>query len=236
MPRYVSGSSTFSKTVRSPIRLKLWKMNPISRLRTRARSDAASSATGRLLSMYCPSVGESSNPRIDSSVDLPQPDGPAMETYSPFPISMWMPDKACVSTSSVKNTFVTPSSLISACLSSAMLISSLLQSNPVVGIVGRHVGQDDLIADLEARENLHGVHGTATELHLRPLGVHAVSANLEEADHALFLSEGRTPHVEHVHQTLELDRAVDAQVRHRALRQVTGECHVHGSRAVLDGW
>ena len=29
------------------IRLKLWKMNPISRLRTRARSDAASSATGR---------------------------------------------------------------------------------------------------------------------------------------------------------------------------------------------
>ena len=41
MPRYVSGSSTFSKTVRSPIRLKLWKMNPISRLRTRARSEAA---------------------------------------------------------------------------------------------------------------------------------------------------------------------------------------------------
>ncbi len=33
--------------------------------------------------MYSPSVGESSKPRIDSSVDLPQPDGPAMEMYSP---------------------------------------------------------------------------------------------------------------------------------------------------------
>ena len=28
-------------------------------------------------------VGESSRPRIESSVDLPQPDGPAIETYSP---------------------------------------------------------------------------------------------------------------------------------------------------------
>jgi hypothetical protein len=40
IPRYVSGSSTFSYTVRSPIRLKAWKMNPIWRLRTRARSEA----------------------------------------------------------------------------------------------------------------------------------------------------------------------------------------------------
>ena len=68
-------------------------MNPISRLRTRARSEAGSSATGRLFSRYCPSVGESSRPRIDSSVDLPQPDGPAIETYSPLAISRWMPDE-----------------------------------------------------------------------------------------------------------------------------------------------
>ncbi len=63
-------------------------MNPISRLRTRARSDAGSVATGRLFSRYWPSVGESSSPRIDKSVDFPQPDGPAIETYSPLPISM----------------------------------------------------------------------------------------------------------------------------------------------------
>src|ERR1019366_7926703 len=49
---------------------------------------------------------------MESSVDLPQPDGPAIETYSPFLMSMWMPDNAWVSTSSVRKTFVTPSSLM----------------------------------------------------------------------------------------------------------------------------
>ena len=106
----MSGSSTFSNTVRSPIRLKLWKMKPISRLRTRARCDIGSSATSWPFSQYLPSDGESSRPRIDSSVDLPQPDGPEMATYSPCLISMWMPERACVSTSSVKNTFLMPSS------------------------------------------------------------------------------------------------------------------------------
>jgi hypothetical protein len=52
---------------------------------------------------------------MDSSVDLPQPDGPAIDTYSPLSIWRWMPDSACVSTSSVKKTFVTPSSLMSDC-------------------------------------------------------------------------------------------------------------------------
>ena len=71
-------------TVRSPIRLKLWKMNPISRLRTRARSRSGRSATGLPFEQVLPSVGVSSSPRIESSVDLPQPDGPAMATYSPL--------------------------------------------------------------------------------------------------------------------------------------------------------
>ena len=37
---------------------------------------ASSCSTGRPFSKYLPSVGVSSRPRIDSSVDLPQPDGP----------------------------------------------------------------------------------------------------------------------------------------------------------------
>src|SRR6478736_5581300 len=53
-------------------------MNPISRLRTRARSESGRSATDLPLRMYLPSVGESSKPRIDSSVDLPQPEAPAL--------------------------------------------------------------------------------------------------------------------------------------------------------------
>ncbi len=58
-------------------------MNPISRLRVRARSRIVRFATGLPLSQYSPPVGVSSSPKIDSSVDLPHPDGPAIDTYSP---------------------------------------------------------------------------------------------------------------------------------------------------------
>src|SRR5882757_4321437 len=43
---------------------------------------------------------------IDSSVDLPHPDGPEIDTYSPRAISMFTSASACVSTSSVTNTLV----------------------------------------------------------------------------------------------------------------------------------
>src|SRR6476469_9222834 len=88
-------------------------MKPISRLRTRARSDNGRSATDLPLRMYLPSVGEASSPRIDRSVDLPQPDGPAIAMYSPLLICRWIPASAWVSTSSVKKTLVTPSRWIS---------------------------------------------------------------------------------------------------------------------------
>src|SRR6266404_7429135 len=67
-----------------------------------------------------PSVGESSSPRMDSSVDLPQPEGPAIEMYVPFLISRWISSSACVSTSSVKKTFFTPSILMSVPFASAI--------------------------------------------------------------------------------------------------------------------
>ena len=87
VPRYVNGSSTFSYTVKSPIKLNAWKINPISRLRIRVRSLIERFATGCPLSVYSPPVGESSSPRIESNVDLPQPEGPAIEMYCPFLIS-----------------------------------------------------------------------------------------------------------------------------------------------------
>ena len=74
----------------------------------------AESATGRPFSVYSPLDGVSSRPRIERSVDLPQPDGPAIDTYSPRPIAISTPARACVSTSSVRKTLLTPASLISA--------------------------------------------------------------------------------------------------------------------------
>ena len=65
------------------------------------RVAVARAVAGRSFRTYLPSVGVSSRPRIESSVDLPQPDGPAIDTYSPLAISMLMLSRACVSTSSV---------------------------------------------------------------------------------------------------------------------------------------
>src|SRR5579864_7931427 len=81
-------------------------MKPISRLRMRARSDRSRFATGRPFNSYRPSDGESSKPRIASSVDFPQPEGPAIETNSPRSMSRWTPARACVSTSSVLKTLL----------------------------------------------------------------------------------------------------------------------------------
>src|SRR6266849_2528016 len=57
---------------------------------------------------------------MDSSVDLPQPEGPAIEMYVPFLISRWISSSAWVSTSSVKKTFFTPSILMSVPFASAI--------------------------------------------------------------------------------------------------------------------
>src|SRR5437016_5606301 len=88
-------------------------MNPISRLRTRARSDGGRSATGRPFNEYSPLDGVSRSPKIDNRVDLPQPDGPAIDTYSPRAIARLILSSAWVSTSSVRNTLLTASNLIS---------------------------------------------------------------------------------------------------------------------------
>src|SRR5258708_23250284 len=182
IPRYVSGSSTFSYTVRSPIRLKAWKMNPISRLRMRARSESFSPCTALPFKIYEPSLGESNKPKIASKVDLPQPEGPAIERYSPFLMCRWMPASACVSTSSVTNTFVTPSRLIKAFGSFAMYITFpnlLVQADAIMRIPGRHIRQYYLIANLQAIHNFDGVHRAASQRHRNALRFFSIPIQLE---------------------------------------------------------
>ena len=53
------------------------------RSRMRARSAIFRLCTGRPFNVYVPPVGESSRPRMASSVDFPQPDGPIIATNSP---------------------------------------------------------------------------------------------------------------------------------------------------------
>src|SRR5215467_2146218 len=197
------------------MRLKLWKMNPISRLRTRARSHAFSSATSRPLSAYEPFVGESSSPRIDSSVDLPHPDGPEIDTYSPRAISMLMSSSACVSTSSVTKTFVSRSSLITGGRPRSFKGALLLKSDAIERIPVGHIRENHLIASVQPRADFDDVDRGGAEFHLHPRRA-PVRLHLEQADRALFLPECRPAHKQHVVQPLEFDGAVDAQVRTRA--------------------
>src|ERR1700681_1729917 len=212
-------------------------MKPISRLRMRARSENERSATCLVFRQYFPSLGVSSRPRMESRVVLPQPEGPAMETYSPLRISMWMPESAWVSTSSVMKTLVTPSRLISASEFVLIGLSPLIfqpsvpdgrrqvdfrsdvsvQTDLVVAVLRRGVRQDHLVADLQPLDDLHRVDGDAPQLHRdadRPL---AVLDELEHLDLAVGRAVGRPADVEDVVQPLDLDGGVDRDVLPGAL-------------------
>src|SRR5215471_21243668 len=103
------------------------------------------------------------------------------------------------------------------------MVEGLLEPN-AGGVVPRgHVGDDDAVANGEPVDYLDGVHGSATELHVHAVGIAVTPLDLEQADRAFRLAVGRATDVEHVLQAIDLDRAVDAEVRARAIRQRTVE-------------
>src|ERR1035438_1362580 len=201
-------------------------MKPISWFRMRARSGSESPCTRLPLRRYVPSAGVSRRPRMDSSVDFPQPEGPAIETYSPFWMSRKMPDSAWVSISSVRKTFVIFSSLISG---SAMV---LVEFDSVICVPLGHVGKNDAVAGLEALDDLDCADGASAELDLGAEGPGAVRRQLEDADRAVLVPECGPANKDHVVQVLQFDRAVDRQIRPGSLGQRPGEGHVDGDRAV----
>src|SRR5438094_592974 len=77
-----NGNATFSSTVRSSMRLCVWKTKPTSWRRTFASSDSFRRAISRPPTRTEPRVGMSSPPRIDRSVVLPLPFAPQMRTAS----------------------------------------------------------------------------------------------------------------------------------------------------------
>src|SRR5262245_30463497 len=177
-----------------------------------------------------------------SRVDLPQPEGPAMATYSPLRISRWTPERAWVSSSSVKKTFLTASSWMRAGRSSVMAAPEkalrkeiwLLEADAVDGVPGRHVGQNDLVARRQAFEHLDAVGRAAAVEDGDPGGGVAVDAELEKAGASLGLARGRPGDGEGVLDVLDLDGAVDREVGAGAARQLAFEGHVHQHGAFGD--
>src|SRR5215208_4663928 len=146
---------------------------------------------------------------MESSVDLPQPDGPAIAMYSPLLISRWMPARACVSTSSVKNTFVTPSRWMSDCADVFIWLLLAFKLHAVESIELRHVGQDHLVAGLQPLDDLDRVHRGAAEFDLGRVGL-AVGRHFEDRHRAVLLAEGRSPDINDVVELLQLNLPVDA--------------------------
>src|SRR3954469_17760778 len=128
--------------------------------------------------------------------------------YSPLLISRWMPARACVSTSSVKNTFVTPSRWMSVCADVFIVSPSLtLELYAVECVVLRHVRQDDLVAGVQSLDDFDRVDRGAAKLDLGCDRL-ACRTHLEDRDRAVFLAERRTADEHDVVETFELHGAV----------------------------
>src|SRR5215510_741777 len=110
--------------------------------------------------------------------------------------------------------------------------NGLSQSYPVECIPRGHVGQDDLVPDLQPGLHLNGIDRALAQrdLHARRVAVDA--GQPEQAYGALFLTERRAPHIKDVFQSFQLNRPVDAEIGHRPARERFGQRDVHGHRSV----
>src|SRR5678816_2886253 len=113
--------------------------------------------------------------------------------------------RAWVSTSSVTNTLLTASSRMSGCAPFSIFIypfyessDPLVQLYSIVAIVSRHVGQNHLVADLQAILHFNGIHRTAAQSDFYLARVLAVGLHLEQLHRAVLLPEDRTLHEDHV--------------------------------------
>src|SRR5205085_3799570 len=158
---------------------------------------------------YVPSLGVSSKPRIESSVVLPQPDGPLMATYSPSRISRCTSASAWVSTSSVKKILRIPCSRIRAVPFFAML-SPLFQFYPLHVVIARHIRQHHGVAFGQAVDDLDRVDRRPSQLHRNAHGIAAVFDELEHPDRRVRLSVSGSSRVQHVVQPFDRDRRINA--------------------------
>jgi len=98
-----------------------------------------------------------------------------------------------------------------------------------------HIGENHLIADLQALNNFDGVYGAAAKFDGDANGAFAIINELEERGLALGLALDGPAHIQNIVEVFELDGAVHAEIRARPRRKRIVECDIHGDSAVLDG-
>src|ERR1039457_3249519 len=80
---------------------------------------------------------------------------------------------------------------------------SLLQSYAIVAIHRRHVGEDDMVAHLQAFHHLHRVHRHAAHFDPDSGGLLAVRGHLEQTDFSARLRAHRPAHKDDVRQAFD---------------------------------
>src|SRR5579871_2632352 len=157
-----------------------------------------------------------------------------------------MPARACVSTSSVTNTFVTPSKLIKAFGSFAMNCSlslyapythRLVQTDAVISILCRHIRQYYLIAHLQAGDHFNRIHRTDAQRHRDAGRFFSIRIQLEQGDLGAGLADYRPAYVDYIRQTLDGNRAVHAEVGTHTVRmslQFDVDIHCSVGRSRVD--
>src|SRR5882724_1168333 len=165
-----------------------------------------------------------------------------MEIYSPGRMSRWIPDNACVSTSSVRNTFVTLLSRIresDPLFMIELLISDcadcrLVESNAFVRIPGAGIRKNHLISRLQAAQNLNRVNRALAKLNGCAHSFPAAVDELKHSDGVVLLAKRRTTHINDVVETLELDCSIHAKIGPRAFWQRLIERNINSNCSLLD--
>src|SRR5581483_2569447 len=151
------GSATFLSALVRASKLKPWKTKPSFVSRIVASWSSPRVETSTPSSAYVPDVGRSRQPRRFISVDLPEPDGPMIATYSPRAMVKVTPRSARTKTVPSAYVFVTSRTSIAAM---PLLIAQRLDGVEPRGAV-RGIGADrdaedeaDEAAERRERESL----------------------------------------------------------------------------------
>ena len=98
---------------------------------------------------------------------------------------------------------------------------SSIEPYPIVVVPVTGIGENYFLSLIQSTEYLDGVHRALPELDLNPIGVDAVALEPEQGNRGSRLAERRPANIQDVFQSLDLNRAIDAEVRSDAAWEFT---------------
>ena len=111
-----------------------------------------------------------------------------------------------------------------------------LKAHPCVCVPLRHIGQNDLVSDLQAFEDLDGGDRTFSQLYWNSNCRCPVIDELEETHLTVFLTLNGPADVHDIFEPLNFNRSVHCQIRARPFREPFIQRHIDGYRTVVHGW